>query len=62
MVGRVRQIARGTTTPLIADGDTGYGGLLNVDFTVRGYEEAGAQAIHDAIAFAQGCVLRHPPD
>ncbi len=45
MVGRVRQIAGGTTTPLIADGDTGYGGLLNVDFTVRGYEAAGAQAI-----------------
>ena len=45
MVGRVRQIAAGTSTPLIADGDTGYGGLLNVDFTVRGYEEAGAQAI-----------------
>ena len=33
------------STPLIADGDTGYGGLLNVDFTVRGYEQAGAQAI-----------------
>lgn len=45
MVGRVRQIAQGTATPLIADGDTGYGGLLNVDFTVRGYEEAGAAAI-----------------
>ena len=45
MVGRVHQIASGTTTPLIADGDTGYGGLLNVDFTVRGYEKAGAQAI-----------------
>jgi 2,3-dimethylmalate lyase len=45
MVGRVRQIAQGTTTPLIADGDTGYGGLLNVDFTVRGYEAAGAVAI-----------------
>lgn len=45
MVGRVHQIASGTTTPLIADGDTGYGGLLNVDFTVRGYETAGAQAI-----------------
>lgn len=45
MVGRVRQIAQGTTTPLIADGDTGYGGLLNVDFTVRGYEAAGAAAI-----------------
>ncbi|HYD70457.1 isocitrate lyase/PEP mutase family protein [Azospirillum sp.] len=45
MVGRVRAIASGTATPLIADGDTGYGGLLNVDFTVRGYEEAGAAAI-----------------
>jgi 2-methylisocitrate lyase-like PEP mutase family enzyme len=45
MVGRVRQIAEGTATPLIADGDTGYGGLLNVDFTVRGYEAAGAAAI-----------------
>jgi 2-methylisocitrate lyase-like PEP mutase family enzyme len=45
MIGRVRQIAGGTRTPLIADGDTGYGGLLNVDFTVRGYEQAGAQAI-----------------
>jgi 2,3-dimethylmalate lyase len=45
MVGRVRQIATGTNTALIADGDTGYGGLLNVDFTVRGYEAAGAQAI-----------------
>jgi 2-methylisocitrate lyase-like PEP mutase family enzyme len=45
MVGRVRQIAQGTGTPLIADGDTGYGGLLNVDFTVRGYEMAGAAAI-----------------
>ncbi|HYG84817.1 MAG TPA: isocitrate lyase/PEP mutase family protein [Azospirillum sp.] len=45
MVGRVRQIAEGTATPLIADGDTGYGGLLNADHTVRGYEAAGAQAI-----------------
>jgi 2-methylisocitrate lyase-like PEP mutase family enzyme len=45
MVGRVRQIAQGTDTPLIADGDTGYGGLLNVDFAVRGYEEAGAQVM-----------------
>ncbi|MET0868142.1 MAG: isocitrate lyase/PEP mutase family protein [Pseudorhodoplanes sp.] len=45
MIGRVRQIAQGISTPLIADGDTGYGGLLNVDFTVRGYEAAGAQGI-----------------
>jgi 2-methylisocitrate lyase-like PEP mutase family enzyme len=45
MVGRVGVIASGTTTPLIADGDTGYGGLLNVQHTVRGYEAAGAVAI-----------------
>ncbi len=45
MAERVHRISSGTATPLIADGDTGYGGLLNVDFTVRGYEAAGAQAI-----------------
>jgi len=45
MVGRVERMANGVEKPLIADGDTGYGGLLNVDFTVRGYEAAGAQAI-----------------
>lgn len=45
MVGRVGQIAQGTRTPLIADGDTGYGGLLNVQHTVRGYEAAGAAGI-----------------
>jgi 2-methylisocitrate lyase-like PEP mutase family enzyme len=45
MVGRVGQIAAMTQTPLIADGDTGYGGLLNVQHTVRGYEAAGAVAI-----------------
>ncbi len=31
--------------PLIADGDTGYGGLLNVRHAVQGYERAGAAAI-----------------
>jgi 2-methylisocitrate lyase-like PEP mutase family enzyme len=45
MVGRVAQFARVTETPFIADGDTGYGGLLNVQHTVRGYEAAGACAI-----------------
>ena len=45
MVGRVDQIAAMTGTPLIADGDTGYGGLLNVQHAVRGYESAGAVAI-----------------
>ena len=31
--------------PVIADGDTGYGGLLNMRHTVQGYEQAGAAAI-----------------
>jgi 2-methylisocitrate lyase-like PEP mutase family enzyme len=45
MVGRVEAMARMAGTPLIADGDTGYGGLLNVRHAVRGYERAGAAAI-----------------
>lgn len=45
MVSRVGTIARGTKTPLIADADTGFGGLLNVDHAVKGYERAGAAAI-----------------
>ena len=42
---RVRTIANGTRTPLICDADTGFGGLLNVRHTVRGYEAAGCAAI-----------------
>ena len=45
MVERARTIAEGTRTPLIADADTGFGGLLNIRHTVRGYEAAGVQAI-----------------
>jgi 2-methylisocitrate lyase-like PEP mutase family enzyme len=45
MVNRVQQFASITTTPMICDGDTGYGGLLNVMHTVRGYEAAGACVI-----------------
>jgi 2,3-dimethylmalate lyase len=45
MVGRVATMAGMARTPLIADGDTGYGGLLNMRHTVRGYEAAGAAAI-----------------
>src|ERR1039458_9558796 len=45
MVERARTIAEGTVTPLIADADTGFGGLINVRETVRGYEAAGVQAI-----------------
>jgi 2-methylisocitrate lyase-like PEP mutase family enzyme len=45
MVERIGTIARMTKTPVIADADTGYGGLLNVAYTVRGYEAAGVTAI-----------------
>ena len=45
MVSRARTIAEGIVTPLIADADTGFGGLINVRHTVRGYEAAGVQAI-----------------
>lgn len=45
MVERVKTFAGIAKTPMIADGDTGYGGLLNVEHTVRGYEAAGAAGI-----------------
>ncbi len=45
MVGRVAAMAGAAKTPLIADGDTGFGGLVNIRHTVRGYEAAGAAGI-----------------
>jgi 2-methylisocitrate lyase-like PEP mutase family enzyme len=45
MVSRVGRFAQSCTTPVIADADTGYGGLLNVRHTVIGYEAAGIAAI-----------------
>ncbi|MBN9540699.1 MAG: isocitrate lyase/PEP mutase family protein [Reyranella sp.] len=45
MVGRAEMICSVVETPLIADADTGYGGLLNVQRTIRGYEAAGVAAI-----------------
>jgi 2-methylisocitrate lyase-like PEP mutase family enzyme len=61
MVNSVAKIAQGTITPLIADGDTGYGGLLNVEHTVRGYERAGAVAIQlEDQEFPKKC--GHTPD
>jgi 2,3-dimethylmalate lyase len=45
MLSRAGTIAQGTNTPLIADADTGYGGLLNVAHTVKGYEAAGVAGI-----------------
>ncbi|MDB5572100.1 MAG: 2,3-dimethylmalate lyase [Hyphomicrobiales bacterium] len=45
MLERIGRIAETCKTPVIADADTGYGGLLNVRRTVRGYERAGVSAI-----------------
>ena len=45
MLERIAQICKRTTTPVIADADTGYGGLLNVRTTVEGYEAAGVTAM-----------------
>ncbi|MEK9903664.1 MAG: isocitrate lyase/phosphoenolpyruvate mutase family protein, partial [Rhodospirillales bacterium] len=41
----VRQIHRATQLPLIVDGDTGYGEVLNVMRTIHELEDAGAAAI-----------------
>jgi 2-methylisocitrate lyase-like PEP mutase family enzyme len=45
MAARASAIVERTTTPLIADADTGYGGLSNVRRTVQGYERAGVAGI-----------------
>jgi 2-methylisocitrate lyase-like PEP mutase family enzyme len=45
MVDRVRTLCSTVNSGVIADADTGYGGLLNVHHTVIGYEEAGVTAI-----------------
>jgi 2-methylisocitrate lyase-like PEP mutase family enzyme len=45
MRDRAAALARTSNASVIADADTGYGGLLNVHHTVRGYEDAGVAAI-----------------
>lgn len=45
MLNRVAAMAAAAATPLIADADTGYGGLVNVRHTAQGYEKAGAAAL-----------------
>ncbi len=42
---RIAVLVRVSDGAVIADADTGFGGLLNVRHTVRGYEDAGAAAI-----------------
>ncbi len=42
----IRQLARASFLPVLADGDTGYGEALNVMHMVRAFEDAGAGAVH----------------
>ena len=46
MVDNARTIASVANVPVVADGDTGFGGPNNVARTVRLYEQAGVAAIH----------------
>ena len=41
----IRQIARASQLPILADGDTGFGEVLNVMHMVRAFEDAGAGAV-----------------
>lgn len=45
MLDRMTTLVRSSHAAVIADADTGYGGLLNVHHTVRGYEDAGVTVI-----------------
>jgi isocitrate lyase len=46
MVENGKRIAEATDLPVIADADTGYGGVHNVRRAVREYEKAGVAAVH----------------
>ena len=46
MLANAADIAGAVQVPVIADADTGYGGILNVQRTVRQYERTGVAAIH----------------
>ena len=46
MLDNAAGIAGAVDVPVIADADTGYGGVLNVARTVREYERTGVAAIH----------------
>lgn len=45
MLNRVTRVVELSSAPVIADADTGFGGLLNIQHTVRGYERAGVSGI-----------------
>ena len=46
IVSQVERIADAVSIPVIADCDTGFGGIANIARAVRAYERAGAAALH----------------
>jgi len=46
MFEHVRRVCRATSLPVFADADTGYGGMLDAQRTIRLWEEAGASCLH----------------
>ncbi len=46
MVANASDIAAAVDVPVIADADTGYGGILNIQRTIRQYERSGVAAVH----------------
>jgi 2-methylisocitrate lyase-like PEP mutase family enzyme len=46
MCERIHRIADAVSVPVFADADTGFGGVGNVQRTVRSYEDAGAAGLH----------------
>jgi len=61
MVDRVARIVEFSRAPVIADADTGYGGLVNLHRAVQGYEKAGVSGfqLEDQV-FPKKC--GHTPD
>ena len=56
MLDRMATLVKVSGLQVIADADTGYGGLLNVHHTVRGFEAAGVAAIQiEDQAFPKKC-------
>src|SRR5918999_2424366 len=46
MIANAAEIAAAVNVPVIADADSGYGGVLNIQRTIRQYERAGVAAVH----------------
>ena len=46
MVANAADMVASVDIPIIADADTGYGGILNVQRAIRRYERAGVAALH----------------